>query len=128
MSDNPVTEDLEMDYSNSSEDTEVKKNAVAEIAAAIETILSEEHQDQKTNITSDNEIGLVGIDVLQATMQENFDYQYPALMALKQSKQEHVLSVGGYRSNQIADILKSLQASVISSDIPTTVGRKLLGR
>jgi len=103
-----------------------KRNPIADIATAIETILSEEHLDQKTNITYENELGLIGIDVLQAHMLKSFKYQFPSLTAIKISKQEHVVSVGGYRSNQIVEIFKSIQTNIISGD--GISGNRLLGR
>jgi len=62
---NPVLDDLEV---TSGDNDNKKSNAMEDIASALETILSEEHFDQKTNISTDNEIGLIGIDVIQAHM------------------------------------------------------------
>jgi hypothetical protein len=121
----PALEDLEVEIISSNDGT-AKRSAVADIASAIETILSEEHIDQKTNLTSENEDGLICIDVLQAHFLRAFKYEFPSLVALKKSKQEHVLSVGGYRSTQIVDILKSLQTTIVSSDNP--LSSRLLGR
>lgn len=120
---NPVMADLEDDIPSSSNPN---KNIFADISMAIETILSEEHIDQKTNISYENEEGLICIDVLQAHMLRSFNYQFPSLQALKMSKQEHVLSVNGYRSNQIAEIFKSLQPNIISGDVP--LSSRLLGK
>src|SRR4030067_261618 len=117
MSDeSPNLEDLET-RENLIDDNNGKSNAVADIAGAIETILSEEHIDQKTIITSENEEGLIGIDVLQAHMATFFDgFTYPSLEALKMSKQEHAISVNGKGREQIVEIFKSLQAQVITGE------------
>jgi hypothetical protein len=129
---NPVMEDLEVsediDNINSSDS---KNNPIADIGQALETILSEEHFDQKTNITNENETGLIQIDVLQAHMLKSFGYEYPSLVALKDSKQQHAVSVNGYRSDQIVDIFKSLQTTVISGDNlsgNTGIRQRLLGK
>jgi len=121
---NPIIEDLEC--KEDKREGEHKSNAVADIANAIETILSEEHIDQKTIITSENEIGLIGIDVLQAHFLKSFKHSYPSLVALKMSKQEHAVSVGGKRSEQIVEIFKSIQTQIITSDIP--LSQRLLGK
>jgi len=129
--DNPAVDDLEVsediDNLNSSDS---KHNPIADIGQALETILSEEHFDQKTNITTENETGLIQIDVLQAHMLKSFNYEYPSLVALKDSKQQHAVSVKGYRSDQIVDIFKSLQTTIVSGDTTGTggIGRRLLGK
>lgn len=125
MSDNPVLEDLEVNTvsgNNPSSDN----NPIANIASALETIFSEEHIDQKTNLTSENEEGLICLDVLQAHFIRSFKYSFPALDELKRSKQEHVASVNGWRSLQIVEIFKSIQTNIISGDLP--LGSRLLGK
>lgn len=121
---NPVLEDLEV---TSGDNDNKKSSAMEDIASALETILSEEHFDQKTNISTDNEIGLIGIDVIQAHMLRSFKYEFPSLIALKSSKQEHAVSVGGLRSMQIVEIFKSIQTNIISADT-SNIGNRLLGR
>jgi hypothetical protein len=114
---NPALADLEENEQNSSNEEIGKRNPVAEIAEALEAVLSN-NPDQKTNLTSENEQGLIALDVLQAHMKRSFNYEFPSLIALKISKQEHVLSVGGYRANQITEIFKTLQPQIVSTDAP----------
>ena len=125
MGNNPAIDDLEVLDNSSVEDNE-KFSPVAEMANAIETILSEEHLNQKSNISYDNEQGLIEIDVLQSHFNKYYNRKLPSLIALSESKKEHVLSVGGYRSNQIVEIFKSIQTNIIASDMP--VGNRLLGK
>lgn len=120
---NPAIDDLEDNPSLVSH--EVHNSPVSDIAKAIETILSDEHQDQKTKISHENEEGLIGIDVIQAHMLKSFKYKFPSLEALKLSKQEHALSVDGYRSEQIVEIFKSIQTNIVSADIP--LSNRLMG-
>jgi hypothetical protein len=124
---NPILADLEVSQTSETISGEHKNSPVSDIAKAIEMILSEEHGDQKTNITEENEDGLICIDVLQAHMLRCFKYKFASLEALKQSKQEHALSVKGYRSEQIVEIFKSIQTQIITGDSPS-IGKRLLGR
>lgn len=123
--DNPSIEELEESISSNS--TGEKHNPVADIASAIETILSEEHIDQKTIISYEQEEGLIGLDVIQAHFYKSFNYTFPSLTALKDSKQEHAISVLGKGREQIVDIMRSLQPQIISSDGSNLTSR-LLGR
>jgi len=124
------TEDLPSILASMEETSDESENIhhsspISDIAKAIEEVLSE-HPDQKTNITPENEEGLIGIDVLQAHMLASFKYKFPSLSALKESKQEHALSVEGFRSKQIIDIFKSIQTNIVSGDIP--LRQKLMGQ
>jgi hypothetical protein len=127
---NPALDALENDDSSNNQNINVKNSSpIADIADALELLLSEENADKKSNISSENEQGLIMVDVLQAHMKKSFNYQFPSLIALKTSKQDNVLSVGGYRSTQIVDVLKSIQTQVISGEIPTRgIKDKILGR
>lgn len=120
---NPAVE--EMEESNEEINSSSKNSPISDIAKAIEIILSEEHQDQKTKITAENEDGLICIDVLQAHFLKSFKYSFPSLKALKESKQEHALSVDGFRSNQIVEIFKSIQTNIVTGDVP--LGKRLMG-
>jgi hypothetical protein len=125
-SDSPALEDLEDDII----DTNIiqpKNSPVEDISNAIETILSEEHFNQKTNISQENEIGLIQLDVLQSHMLKSFNYEYPALSSLENSKQEHCVSVGGKRAEQIVDIFKSMITTIISDGSISPTSR-LLGK
>lgn len=117
MSENPAIDDLEISLETPISNSN-KTNPFADISSALETILSEDNFDQKTNINSDNEIGLIGLDVVQAYFTRHFKKEFAALTAIKDSKQTHVVSVGGYRSNQIFEVFKSLQTNIISGDVP----------
>ena len=123
--DNPIIDELE-DSGFETGNFETGNNPMKDIVSAIETILSEEHFDQKTIISTENELGLIGIDVLQAHMQKSFKYAFPSLQALKESKQEHAVSVGGKRSEQIVEIFKSLQTQILTGE-PSLTSR-LLGK
>lgn len=125
INDNPIIDDLE---DNTLETVEGINNIspMKDLTSAIETILSEDHFDQKTIISNENEIGLIGIDVVQAHMLKSFKYEFPSLKALKESKQEHAVSVGGKRSEQIVDIFKSLQTQIVTGEPSLT--KRLLGK
>ena len=126
MSDtNPVIADLELVNNMGNSDNLESRNIAADIASAIDTILSEEKFRQKTNITSENEDGLICIDVLQAHFNLCFKKDIPSLTALADSKREHAVSIGGYRSQQIVEIFKSMQTNIISSDSP--LSSRLMG-
>jgi hypothetical protein len=122
--DNPAIDDLE---ENSTVQTGERHNTpFSDIAKAIETILSDEHADQKTNISQENKVGLIQLDTIQAHMMKSFSgYKFPSLDALKISMQEHSLSIDGYRSEQIVEIFKSIQPNIISGDVSTS--SRLLG-
>jgi hypothetical protein len=123
---NPAMEDLEADYEGSSE-TSSKSNPVADISQALETILSEEHLAQKVKITSENEMGLIQIEVLQAHFRRSFKgYEFPSLVALADSKRENVVSVDGWRANQIVEIFRSIQTNIIAGDLP--LSSRLMGK
>lgn len=123
--DNPAIDDLESSLDFDS-DRSNKVSPMQDIANAIEALLSEEHCDQKTIINTENEIGLIQIDVIQAHMLKCFGTDFPSLTALKISKQEHAVSVGGKRSEQIVDIFKSMQTNIVTGEPSLT--NKLMGR
>lgn len=123
MTSNPAIDDLECS-THSSLIEEKRGNPIGDIGDAIEKALSEQHFDQKTNITSENEDGLICIDILQAHFLRSFKYEFPSLAELKRSKQEHAVSVNGKRSDQIVEILKTIQSQIISSDLP--LGNRLM--
>jgi hypothetical protein len=120
----PALADLEEEQHSCSENEQQKTNPVVEIANALENLFAN-NPDQKTNISPDNEQGLIMIDVLQAHMKKSFNYEFPALIALKQGKQDHVLSVGGFRSNQITEVFKTLQPNIVTTDAP--LSSRLMG-
>jgi hypothetical protein len=121
---NPAIDDLEEGIVTAI--GEAHHSPFSDIAKAIETLLADEHADQKTNISQENKIGLIQLDTIQAHMLKSFNYKFPSLEALKISMQEHSLSVDGYRSEQIVDIFKSIQPNIISGDVSTS--SRLLGR
>jgi hypothetical protein len=123
---NPAMEDLEDNNEYSSESSN-KSNPVADIAQALETILSDEHLSQKVKITSENEMGLIQIEVLQAHFARSFKgYRFPSLEALADSKRENVVSVDGWRAEQIVEIFRSIQTNIIAGDLP--LSSRLMGK
>jgi hypothetical protein len=122
-SNSPVIADLEIQSSNTA--SIAKDNPIEDIANGINILLDKE-PDQNTKITAENEEGLIGIDVLQAHMKASFGYEFPSLIALKKSKQDHALSVGGFRFEKIIEIFKNIQTSIISGE--TSLRNRLLGR
>ena len=124
--DNPAIDDLE-DNTISGDGETRRVNPFEDLAKAVELLLADEHQDQKTKISQENKVGLIQLDVIQAHMMKSFaGYKFPSLEALKISMQEHSLSVDGYRSEQIVEIFKSIQPNIISGDVSNS--SRLLGR
>jgi hypothetical protein len=121
---NPALEDLEEHSSSLNNDTK-KQNVFSDITLSVETIL-DGNKDDNTILTYDNEIGLIGIDVIQAHMKEFFDFEYPSLKALKESKQMHAVSIHGKGREQKVEAFKAFQTNVIAGEIP--LGQRLLGR
>ena len=122
---NPALADLE--ENNSSLNPEkTKQNVFSDITLSVETIL-DANKDDNTILSNDNEVGLIGIDVLQAHMKKFFDFEYPSLLALKESKQLHAVSVHGEGRKQKVEAFKAFQTNVIAGDnLP--IGQRLLGR
>jgi hypothetical protein len=126
-SENPILADLIEADENSSIIASNKNSPVEDIAKAIQVLL-DEYPDKNTKITSENEEGLIAIDVIQAHMMKSFKgYKFPALIALKESKQDHALSVDGFRFDKIVEIFKSIQTNIISGD-SASLKNRLLGR
>jgi hypothetical protein len=120
---NPALEDLEETESSLNQGTK-KENVFQELTNSVETMLNAEKNDN-TIISYDNEVGLIGIDVIQAHMKEFFGFEYPSLTALSISKKSLAVSVHGKRSEQKVEIFKSLQPNIITGDIP--IQSRLLG-
>ena len=119
---NPILEDLE--ENDTQDENSSKKDIFDAIKNAIQALLDASDND-KTIITGENELGLIGIEVLQAHMQKSFNYEFPSLKALAYAKQTYVVSVGGKRSEQIVDIFKSLQPNIVAGDLP--LSSRLMG-
>jgi len=123
--DNPALSDLE-ENSSSLNQNNTKHDVFADITTSVETIL-DASKDDNTILSYDNEVGLIGIDVIQAHMEKFFGFEYPALEALKLSKQMHAVSVKGKGREQRVESFKAFQTNVIAGDnIP--LSSRLLGR
>jgi hypothetical protein len=123
--DNPALSDLEESNSSLSSVTK-KQNVFSDITLSVETIL-DANKDDNTILSYDNEIGLIGIDVIQAHMKKFFNFEYPSLQALKISKQMHAVSVKGKGREQRVEAFKAFQTNVIAGDnLP--ISQRLLGR
>lgn len=120
---NPAIADLEDNSSSLNEGK--KENVFKDITLSVETIL-DASKDDNTILSYDNEIGLIGIDVIQAHMLKFFKWEYPSLVALKMSKQMHAVSVKGKGREQKVEAFKSLQTNIVAGDIP--ISSRLLGR
>ena len=124
MSDSPLEDEMEIKENSQKEN---KISPIGDMANAIDTVLSQENFDQKSNISAENIEGLITIDVLNAHMYKSFlGYEFPSLVALKQSKLTLAVSKDGYRSEQIVKILTSVQTNIIASDLP--LSSRLIGK
>ena len=123
---NPLQADLEVVENNRISIAQEKNTPVEDIAKAIELLL-DKYPDKNTKITNEQEEGIIILDVIQAHMKRSFKYEFPSLIALKESKQDHALSVDGFRFEKIIEVFKSIQTNIISGD-SGSLRNRLLGK
>lgn len=124
MTDSPVIDDME---EKDSENIEYKNtNAVADLAEALEVVLSEKHFSQKSVLSTENIQGLIGLDMVQAHMLRSFGYSFPSLKVLKESKLELSVSKDGRGRDDIIEIFRSIQTNIVSG--VESLGSRMLGK
>jgi hypothetical protein len=129
MSDNPILEDMEFKPPTQLP-LEERKDPMMALAQAVETILSDKNIEQKTKISSANEIGLIQcesvIKFIRQIFPEDFDIETDVLVELCRQKRLNAVSVGGWRADQIVKIFESVKSEFVTADIP--IGRKFFGQ
>lgn len=96
-------------------------DAVKELGKA----LHERYPERTSNITGENEKGLLKIDILNEYMKKNFGYQFETLNKLSIQKITRVVSVKGFGVEKLIEIIKGIQASFEQTEIPNRLSHLL---
>lgn len=123
MPEHSSTEDIEMHEDNEDsgkKDVTLKQSfsdAIREIKLAV---LGKTTTKKTSNITFENEKGLIMIDVLRKYHKDVFNQEDVVLDMLASSKIERVMSVNGYGLKSFKDVVHGIGISFEQHEIPET--------
>lgn len=127
MSDNAVNKSITFDVEDNTGkivDTNTFPMAIKELGEA----LFENYEDKTTNITDENIRGMIRCRALNDYMQEKYGVRYSVLDRIVEDKMRLNVSRNGYGVEKLIEIVKSIQATFEQTQLPATLGQKLMGR
>jgi hypothetical protein len=86
------------------------------------------YPNKTSNLSDENILGMIRIEALNDFMQSKYGFRYSVLDIVVQYKKELVISKNGFGISAFNDLVKSIQASFQQTEIPQTIGQRLMRR
>lgn len=90
--------------------------------------LFENYEDKTSNISEENILGIIRCRAINDFMQEQYGFRYSVLDKICEDKMRLNLSNRGFGIEKFIEIVKSIQATFEQTQLPATLGQKLLRR
>lgn len=90
--------------------------------------LFENYEDKTSNISEENILGIIRCRAINDFMQEQYGFRYSVLDKICEDKMRLNLSNKGFGIEKFIEIVKSIQATFEQTQLPATLGQKLLRR
>jgi len=100
------------------EQTSSEQNTFQDSIKELGNQLFLKHPEKTSNVSNDNNNGLLRADVLNDYMESNFGYRYNALDTLVTKKPSRALSHNGFGIEKLIEIVKNISASFEQTQLP----------
>ena len=90
--------------------------------------LFENYEDKTSNISEENILGIIRCRAINDFMQEQYGFRYSVLDKICEDKMRLNLSNRGFGIEKFIEIVKSIQATFEQTQLPATLGQKLMRR
>lgn len=124
---NAVNESIEISIPEEEEDKKGSDTFPLAIRELGESLFLN-YPNKTSNLSDENILGMLRIEALNDFMQSKYGFRYSVLDIVVQYKKELVLSKDGLGIKAFTELVKSIQTSFQQTDIPQTIGQRLMRR
>jgi len=127
MSDSSVNKSLTIPIEEEKEDLKEQNTfplAIRELGEG----LFENYEDKTSSLSEENIIGIIRCRAINDFMHEQYGFRYSVLDKICEDKMRLNLSNKGFGIEKFIEIVKSIQATFEQTQLPATLGQKLMRR
>lgn len=100
------------------EDIKNEQNTLQDTILAIDRSIFKNFPRKKSNLSRNNEVGLIQAEVLNEYMERNFQYRYAVLDTLIECGRDYPISRNGFGIEKFIEAIKSIQATFEQTQLP----------
>lgn len=103
------------------EDIKNEQNTLQDTILAIDRSIFKNFPRKKSNLSRNNEVGLIQAEVLNEYMERNFQYRYAVLDTLIECGRDYPISRNGFGIEKFIEAIKSIQATFEQTQLPSRI-------
>lgn len=125
---NAVNESIEIPMSDDTKEESKGNDTFPMAIRELGESLFLNYPNKTSNLSDENILGMIRIEALNDFMQAKYGFRYSVLDIVVQYKKELVISKNGFGITAFNDLVKSIQASFQQTEIPQSIGQRIMRR